>query len=58
MVAWLHARRAWADVLVAAVLAAALVLITNLGFRDQGLDPIGDVCCALAGLAFASSSRS
>jgi signal transduction histidine kinase len=40
------------DVFVGVALAAALVTIMALGFRDEGLDPIGYPCCAVAGLAF------
>jgi signal transduction histidine kinase len=30
-----------------------LVTVTGMGFHDQGIDPIGYLCCAVAGLAFA-----
>jgi signal transduction histidine kinase len=56
VVAWLHRHTAWADVLMAVALAAALVGLTY-GFRDEGVDPIAYPCCALAGLAFAVRRR-
>jgi signal transduction histidine kinase len=57
MVAWLQRDPAWADALVGVAAAVALVAITALGFRDQGLDPIAYPCCAVAGLAFAVRRR-
>jgi signal transduction histidine kinase len=57
MVAWLHRNPAWADALVGVAAAVVLVAITALGFRDEGLDPIGYPCCAVAGLAFAVRRR-
>jgi signal transduction histidine kinase len=40
------------DVFVGVALATVLGTIMALGFRDEGLDPIGYPCCAVAGLAF------
>jgi signal transduction histidine kinase len=54
---WLQRNPAWADALVGVAAAVALVGITALGFRDQGLDPIAYPCCAVAGLAFAVRRR-
>jgi signal transduction histidine kinase len=53
MRAWSHRHPRWADALVGVGAAVALVAITALGFRDQGIDPIAYPCCAVAGLAFA-----
>jgi signal transduction histidine kinase len=53
MVAWMQRSPRRADALVGVAAALVLVAITALGFRDEGLDPIGYLCCAVAGLAFA-----
>jgi signal transduction histidine kinase len=45
-----HARQT--DAFLGVALAVVLVTITGVGFHDQGADPIGYVCCAVAGLAF------
>jgi signal transduction histidine kinase len=52
MAARLNRHTTRTDVFVGVALATALVTIMALGFRDQGLDPIGYPCCAVAGLAF------
>jgi len=57
MIAWLQRRPGAADVLLGVALAAVLVAITRLGFRDEGLDPVAYPCCAAAGLAFAVRRR-
>jgi signal transduction histidine kinase len=57
MVAWMQRNPAWADALVGVAAAVVLVAISALGFRDEGLDPIGYPCCAVAGLAFAVRRR-
>jgi len=57
MVAWLQRNPARADALLGVAFAVVLVAITALGFRDEGLDPIGYPCCAVAGLAFAVRRR-
>jgi signal transduction histidine kinase len=57
MVAWLQRNPAWADALVGVAAAVVLVVITALGFRDEGLDPIAYPCCAVAGLAFTVRRR-
>jgi signal transduction histidine kinase len=57
MVAWRQRNPAWADALVGVAAAVVLVTVTALGFNDQGLDPIGYPCAAVAGLAFAVRRR-
>jgi signal transduction histidine kinase len=53
MAVWLKRHTTVADLLIAVALALALVAITALGFRDEGVDPVAYPCCAVAGLAFA-----
>jgi signal transduction histidine kinase len=53
VIAWLHRHPAWADALAGVVLAAALIAVMRLGFRDQDVDAIAYLCCAVAGGAFA-----
>jgi signal transduction histidine kinase len=57
MVAWLQRNPVRADVLTGIAAAAALLVLTHAGFRDEGLDAVGYVCCAVAGLAFAVRRR-
>jgi signal transduction histidine kinase len=45
------------DALVSVALAVFLVLVTWLGFRDEGADAIAYPCCVVAGLAFAVRVR-
>jgi signal transduction histidine kinase len=52
MAAWLKRHTTRAEVLVGVAVAVALVTVTALGFRDQGVDPIAYPCCVVAGLAF------
>jgi signal transduction histidine kinase len=53
VVEWFERHRMWVDPLWSVALAVALVGLTGLGFRDEGIDPIAYPCCAVAGLAFA-----
>jgi signal transduction histidine kinase len=52
MAAWLKRHTTRTEAFVGVALAVALVTITALGFRDEGVDPIAYPCCATAGLAF------
>src|SRR5215217_2372759 len=53
MAAWLRRHTTRTDAFVGVALAAVLVTITAVAFRDEGPDPIAYPCCAVAGLAFA-----
>jgi signal transduction histidine kinase len=53
MPAALKRRTTWTDASIGVTVAAILVTITAVGFRDQGADAVGYVCAAVAGLAFA-----
>ena len=57
MLAWLQRRTRATDGLVGVVLAVFLVLVTRLGFSNEGVDAIAYPCCAVAGLAFAIRVR-
>jgi signal transduction histidine kinase len=52
MAGWLKRHTTRAEVLVGVAVSVALVTVTALGFRDQGVDPIAYPCCVVAGLAF------
>jgi len=53
VIPWLQRNPARADALTGLVLGAALVAVTAMGFRANGVDPIAYPCCAVAGGAFA-----
>jgi signal transduction histidine kinase len=53
VIVWLQRHPAWADALTGLALAAALVAVTAMGFRANGVDPIAYPCCVVAGGAFA-----
>ena len=53
VIPWLQRNPAWADALTGLGLAVALVAVTAMGFRANGVDPIAYPCCAVAGGAFA-----
>jgi signal transduction histidine kinase len=53
VIVWLQRHPAWADALTGLALAGALVAVTAMGFRANGVDPIAYPCCVVAGGAFA-----
>jgi signal transduction histidine kinase len=57
MIGWLRQHATGTDALVGLALAIFLVLVTWLGFSDEGVDPIAYPCCVVAGLAFAVRVR-
>jgi signal transduction histidine kinase len=57
MATWVKRHAAPADVLAALAIALLLVAITALAFRGEGIDPVAYLCCAVAGLAFATWRR-